>query len=140
LNTIQILVLNVKRPWGKLLLIEMATYEVESRKVKPGREHEVAMRNWLAWVKEHRDLFPEWKSTRYIDGDETERHVMMWEYDSLAAFEEYKARRKDYEGPNKEYKKVDPYYMDVFDHTSMNVEIWKPPGQGHLAGVNRLFF
>jgi hypothetical protein len=83
LNTIQILVLNVKRPWGKLLLIEMATYEVESRKVKPGREHEVAMRNWLAWVKEHRDLFPEWKSTRYIAGDQTERHVMMWEYDSL---------------------------------------------------------
>ena len=96
----------------------MAIYEVESWKVKPGREHEheAAMRNWIAWVKKHRDLFPEWKSlrymTKYIAGDETERHIMIWEYDSLAAFEEYKT--------------VDPYYMDVFDHTSMNVEIWKP--------------
>ncbi len=64
--------------------------------------------------------------TKYIAGDQTERHVMMWEYDSLASFEEYKARHKDYDRPYKEYKKVDPYYMDVFDHTNMNVEIWKP--------------
>jgi hypothetical protein len=21
---------------------------------------------------------------------------------------------------------VDPYYMDVFEHTTMNVEVWKP--------------
>ena len=46
--------------------------------------------------------------------------------DSLAAFEEYKARRKDYTGAYEEYKKVDPYYMDVFEHTTMNVEVWKP--------------
>jgi hypothetical protein len=114
------------------ILIVMAIYEMESWKVKPGKEHEheVAMRNWMAWVKEHKDLFPEWKSlryiTKYIAGEETERHVMIWEYDSLASFEEYKARRKDYDGPYADYKKVDPYYMDVFDHTSMKVEVWKP--------------
>ena len=110
----------------------MAVYEVESWKVKQGREkeHEEALRNWMTWVKSHGELFPEWKSlryiTKYIAGEETERHVMIWEYDSLAAFEEYKARRKDYEGPYADYKKVDPYHMDVFDHTSMKVEVWKP--------------
>ena len=43
----------------------------------------------------------------------------------MADFESYKARRTDYEGPYAEYKKVDPYHMDVFDHTSMKVEVWK---------------
>jgi hypothetical protein len=63
---------------------------------------------------------------KYIAGEETERHMMLWEYDSLAGFEEYKARRKDYTGAYEEYKKVDPYYMDVFEHTTMSVEVWKP--------------
>ena len=71
----------------------MAIFEVESWKIKPGIEHEyeVALRNWMAWVKSHRELFPEWKSLRYISkyiaGEETERHVMILEYESLAAFE-----------------------------------------------------
>jgi hypothetical protein len=69
--------------------------------------------------------------TKYIAGEETERHVMIWEYDSLAAFENYKERRKDYEGRYAEYKNVDPYYMDLFDHTSMKVEIWKPQDRDH---------
>jgi hypothetical protein len=64
--------------------------------------------------------------SKYIAGKETERHIMIWEYDSLADFEAYKARRKDYTGEYAEYKKVDPYYMDLFDHTSMKVEVWKP--------------
>jgi hypothetical protein len=91
----------------------MAIYEVESWKVKPGREkeHEEALRRWMMWVKSHKELFSEWKSlryvTKYIAGEETERHVMIWEYDSLAAFEAYKARRKDYEGSYLEYKKVE---------------------------------
>ena len=63
-----------------VFLIVMAIYEVESWKVKPGREkeHEEALRNWMAWVKSHKELFPEWKSlryvTKYIAGEETERH------------------------------------------------------------------
>jgi hypothetical protein len=108
----------------------MTIFEVETWKVKNGREeeHKAALRNWLSWVRKHKDLFPEWKSLRYftktIAGEETDRHVMMWEYESLAAFEQYKTRRRDYEGPYAEYKKVDPYHMDLFDHSSMTVEVW----------------
>ena len=110
----------------------MPIYEVETWKVNPGREkeHEAALKNWLKWVNEHRELFPEWKSVRYmqkyIAGEETDRHMMIWEYDSLATFEQYKERRKDYAGPYEDYKRVDPYYMNVFDHTSMKIEVWKP--------------
>lgn len=109
----------------------MTIFEVETWKIKPekGHEHEEALRVWMKWVKEHRDLFPEWRSLRYfvkyIAGEDTERHLMIWEYDSLADFEAYKTRRKDYEGPYAEYKKVDPYYMDLFDLTTMSVEVWK---------------
>lgn len=109
----------------------MAVFEVESWLVAEGKdhEHEVAMRRWLAWVKEHRDLFPEWKSVRYFErhiaGDNSGRHLIMWEYENLASFEAYKARRKDYEGPYKEYKENDPYYKGVFIHSRMTVEFWK---------------
>ncbi len=109
----------------------MPIFEVETWKVKPGKEkdHEQALQTWMKWVGEHKELFPEWKSLRYfvkyIAAEDTDRHIMVWEYDSLAAFERYKERRGEYEGPYAEYKKVDPYYMDLFDHTSMSVEVWK---------------
>ncbi|MFC2156566.1 hypothetical protein ACFLT9_01885 [Acidobacteriota bacterium] len=109
----------------------MAVFEVESWRAAPGKEkeHREAMRIWLDWVKNHRDLFKEWKSVRYfvkfIAGEATDRHFVMWEYDNLAAFEAYKERRKDYLGPYAEYKKADPYYKDVFDHSTMTIEVWK---------------
>lgn len=109
----------------------MPIYEVESWKIKPGKEkeHADAIRNWMKWVNEHRELFPEWKSLQYIEktiaGEETDRHVMIWEYENIAAFEQYKERRKDYDGPYAEYKKVDPYHMGVFDTNSMKLEVWK---------------
>ncbi len=109
----------------------MPIFEVETWRVKPGREreHEEALRTWLRWVGEHRELFPEWLSLRYfvkhIAGAETDRHMMVWEYESLAAFEAYKERRGDYSGPYAEYRKVDPYHMDLFDHLTMSVEVWK---------------
>ncbi len=109
----------------------MTIFEVETWKVKPGREtvHEEALRNWLKWVSEHRELFPEWLSVRYfvktIAGEESERHLVIWEYESLAKFEEYKARRGDYGGEYEEYKKNDPYYHGVFNHSTMKVEVWK---------------
>ncbi|MFQ5721693.1 MAG: hypothetical protein ACE5GI_04310 [Candidatus Aminicenantales bacterium] len=91
----------------------------------------MAMRNWLQWVNDHRQLFKEWKSVRYfvktIAGEESERHFIIWEYKSLSDFEAYKKRRNGYQGPYKEYKKYDPYYMDVFIYSSMKVEIWKDP-------------
>ena len=55
------------------------------------------MRRWLRWVNEHPELFPEWKSVRYfvktVAGEESERHLVIWEYDSLTDHEAYKRRR-----------------------------------------------
>ena len=62
---------------------------------------------------------------KHVAGDDSGRHMVMWEYDSLADYEAYKARRKDYEGPYKEYKENDPYYKGVFIHSRMRMEFWK---------------
>ena len=108
----------------------MAVFEVESWKVAEGKEakHDRAMRRSLQWVNDHRELFGEWKSVRYfrkeIAGESSGRHFVMWEYDSLADFEAYKARRGDYQGAYAEYKENDPYYQEVFDHGDMRVEVW----------------
>lgn len=109
----------------------MAIFEVESWRVAEGKEkeHAEAMRDWLQWVKKHRELFEEWLSVRYFvktfAGDESDRHFIVWEYNSLADFEKYKARRGPYLGHYAEYKKHDPYYKGVFDHSSMQMEVWK---------------
>ncbi|MGE0581327.1 MAG: hypothetical protein AB7P31_04235 [Steroidobacteraceae bacterium] len=109
----------------------MAVFEVESWVIAEGKdkEHDEELRRWLKWVKDHRELFKEWKSVRYFEktfaGEESGRHFIMWEYETLADFEAYKARRKDYEGPYKEYKENDPYYKGVFVHNRMGMEIWK---------------
>jgi len=106
-------------------------FEVESWKVAEGKEeeHKTLMRKWLQYVNDHRELFPEWKSVRYfvkdIAGKESERHMVIWEYESLSDFEKYKKRRADYPGPYEEYKENDPYHKGVFNHQTMQVEIWK---------------
>ena len=109
----------------------MAIFEVESWLVAEGkdREHEEAMRQWLAWVRDHRDLFQEWKSVRYfakyVAGEESGRHLVLWEYESLAQFEAYKKKREGYTGPYAEYKENDPYYKGVFKHDRMKMEFWR---------------
>lgn len=109
----------------------MPIFEVESWLVVDGKqeEHQQAMRQWLQWVRDHRELFQEWKSLRYfvkyVAGGESGRHVVMWEYDSLSAFEAYKKKRADYEGAYEEYKKNDPYYKGVFIHDRMKMEFWQ---------------
>jgi len=109
----------------------MAVFEVESWLVADGKEeeHDREMRRWLGWVKEHRDLFKEWKSVRYFEkhaaGDDTGRRFIMWEYESFAHYEAYKTRRKDYEGPYAEYKENDPYYKNLFIYSRMTLEFWK---------------
>lgn len=109
----------------------MTIFEVESWRAAEGKEkeHEEAMHRWLKWVNDHRELFPEWKSIRYfvktIASEETDRHMIIWEYESLAAFETYKKRREDYKGPYEEYKKNDPYHQNVFNHSTMKLEVWK---------------
>ena len=62
---------------------------------------------------------------KQIAGDESDRHLVIWEYESLASFEAYKARRAGYQGPYAEYKENDPYYKEVFDHGDMTVEVWQ---------------
>jgi len=109
----------------------MAVFEMESWMPFQGKEkeHDKAMRNWLQWVNDHRELFKEWKSVRYFNkyvaGEESGRYFIIWEYESLSAFESYKKRRGDYKGVYEEYKKNDPYYMGVFDHSTMKMEFWK---------------
>jgi hypothetical protein len=109
----------------------MAIFEMESWYVAEGKEkeHKEAMRGWFTFINKHRELFKEWKSVRYfvktIAGDESDRHFIIWEYNSLADFENYKQRRADYKGPYAEYKKVDPYHMGVFNHSGMKIEVWK---------------
>ena len=109
----------------------MAVFEVESWNIAEGKEkeHKEAMRKWLKWVNEHRELFKEWKSVRYfvktIAGEESGRHFVIWEYESLSDYEAYKKRRNGYKGPYEEYKKNDPYYKDVFIHSGMKVEVWE---------------
>jgi hypothetical protein len=46
----------------------MAIFEVESWLVVEGKEkeHQEAMRQWLSWVRDHRELFQQWKSVRYF--------------------------------------------------------------------------
>ena len=109
----------------------MAIFESESWLIAEGKhkKHDEEMYRWFKWVNEHRELFPEWKSVRYFEkhaaGDDSGRRMMIWEYDSFTAYEKYKPRRKDYEGPYKEYKENDPYYKGVFIHSRMRVEFWK---------------
>ena len=74
----------------------MAIFEMESWYVGEGKEkeHKKAMRGWFKFVNDHRELFKEWKSVRYfvktIAGEESDRHFIIWEYNSLADFEAYK--------------------------------------------------
>ncbi len=109
----------------------MAIFESESWLIAEGKhkEHDEEMHRWFKWVNEHQELFPEWKSVRYFEkhaaGDDSGRRMMIWEYDNFTAYEKYKTRRKDYEGPYKEYKENDPYYKGVFIHSRMREEFWK---------------
>ena len=92
----------------------MAIFEAESWFIAEGKhkEHDEEMHRWFKWVNEHQALFPEWKSVRYFDkhaaGDDSGRRMIIWEYDSFTDYEKYKTRRKDYEGPYKEYKETTP--------------------------------
>lgn len=109
----------------------MSVFEMESWVVAEGKdkEHREWMRRWLTWVRDHRELFKEWKSVRYFEkhiaGMESGRHFILWEYNSLADYEAYKKRRGEYAGAYAEYKKNDPYYQNVFNHSNMGLEFWQ---------------
>jgi hypothetical protein len=109
----------------------MSVFEMESWSVADGKEkeHDEWMRRWLKWVRDHRELFKEWKSVRYfvktVAGSESGRRFVIWEYESLADFEAYKKRRENYQGAYAEYKKNDPYHQNVFAHNTMGGEFWR---------------
>ena len=82
---------------------------------------DIIVRSSEPWIEMEKDMA--WIKVLWA-GEESGRHLVMWEYESLTAFESYKARRKDYEGPYAEYKVNDPYYKGVFDHSRMKMEFW----------------
>ena len=49
---------------------------------------------------------------------------MLFEYKSIEAHHAYKERRKNWDGPYAEYKKVDPYQF--FDIETCVTEYWRP--------------
>ncbi len=110
----------------------MSIVEVETWKILDGNDgpHHDMIRNWIAFLRKHPDLFEGWKSVRYYrqislpDGAPTGRYVMLFEYESLEARNAYKQRRGDFSGPYAEYKKVDPYQF--FDIDSVTLEAWEP--------------
>lgn len=110
----------------------MSILEVETWVIADGKQeqHDEMIRTWIAFLEKHPELFEGWKSIRYYrqidlpEGDATGRYVMVFEFESLAARNAYKERRKDWSGPYEEYKKVDPYQF--FDTSTVTVEGWEP--------------
>lgn len=106
--------------------------EYETWRIADGNEaaHHQMIRDWFAFVhKHHADLFAEWKSARYfrqtdIDGEPTGTYIMLFEFHSLAGHHAYKERRKDWSGPYKAYKQVDPY--SLFEPDTVTTEYWEP--------------
>lgn len=110
----------------------MSFFEYEYWTVKEGcqEDHDKMIIEWFAFLKENQaELFPEWKSARYYrqvdrEGQPTGTYIMLFEYFSLEAHHAYKERRKDWDGPYADYKKVDPYQF--FNIDTVVTEYWEP--------------
>jgi len=95
------------------------------------KDYHAIIRDWFRFIKEHKDeLFQEWVSARYYrkadhDGNPTEVYVMIFEYGSIEGHHAYKERRKNWDGPYAEYKKVDPY-QEFFDLETVTTEYFLP--------------
>lgn len=111
----------------------MATFiEYEYWTVKEGcqKDYDAMIRTWFEFLETHRkELFPEWVSAKYFkqtdrDGNATGLYIMLFEYESIEAHHAYKERRKNWDGPYAEYKKVDPYQF--FNLETCVTEYWQP--------------
>lgn len=111
----------------------MATFiEYEYWTVKEGckQDYDAMIKAWFAFLETHRqELFPEWVSAKYFrqtdrDGQPTGVYIMLFEYASIEAHHAYKERRKNWDGPYAEYKKVDPYQF--FNLETCVTEYWQP--------------
>ena len=112
----------------------MRFVEYETWRIKEGvdrADYDRIIREWFKFLIDHKEeLFKEWVSAKYYqqtdrDGNPTGVFVMIFEYESLEAHHAYKERRKDWDGPYEEYKKVDPY-QEHFDLDSVTCEYMQP--------------
>lgn len=112
----------------------MRFLEYETWKLKDGinlDDYDQMIKDWFKFLVEHKEeMFAEWVSAKYyrktdIDGNPTGVFVMIFEYDSIEAHHAYKERRKNWDGPYEEYKKVDPYQF-FFDLESVTCEYLQP--------------
>lgn len=87
--------------------------------------------DWFEFLKDNKkELFDEWISAKYYrktdrEGNPTGVFVMIFEYDSLEGHHAYKERRKNWDGPYEDYKKVDPY-QEFFDLETVTTEYLQP--------------
>lgn len=94
-------------------------------------DYDKIIQDWFEFLKQKKEaLFPEWVSAKYYqktdrEGNPTGVYVMIFEYDSLEGHHAYKERRKDWDGPYEEYKKVDPY-QEFFDLETVTTEYLQP--------------
>ena len=113
----------------------MSFFEVETWRPQSGKQaqHDAMIRRWFAFVREHGELFPEWRSAQYFrevqrnEDQGTGRYVMAFEFDSYEGHQAYKARRKGFPGPYAAYREVDPYA--TFEPESIVVNHWRPHEQ-----------
>lgn len=112
----------------------MRFLEYETWKLKEGinlDDYDQMIRDWFKFLVDNKEeMFAEWVSAKYyrktdIDGNPTGVFVMVFEYDSIEAHHAYKERRKNWDGPYEEYKKVDPYQF-FFDLESVTCEYLQP--------------
>ncbi len=112
----------------------MSFLEYETWRVKEGvkkEDYDQIIRDWFNFLKNNKEeMFAEWVGAKYYrktdkDGNPTGVFVMIFEYESLEAHHAYKERRKNWDGPYEEYKKVDPY-QEFFDLDSVTCEYWQP--------------
>ena len=105
-------------------------YEYWTIKDACKEDHDELIRKWFEFVKDHHEnMFKEWKSARYYrqvdrEGNPTDTYIMLFEYFSLEGHHAYKERRKNWDGPYKEYKEIDPY--QCFNLDSVVTEYWEP--------------
>jgi hypothetical protein len=106
--------------------------KVERWSIQRGREaeHDDLIRRWFAFVDARRpELFAEWQGARYfeevtVDGEPEGHHAMLFLFESQDAAGRYYERRKDWSGPYRDYKLVDPY--ETFVHEDVTSEWWEP--------------
>lgn len=112
----------------------MRFYEYETWKLKEDvvyEDYDKLISDWFKFLTEHKEeMFAEWVSAKYFrqtdrEGNPTGTYIMVFEYDSLEGHHAYKERRKNWDGPYEEYKKVDPYQY-FFNLDTVTTEYWQP--------------